>query len=177
MGRLAGLGALAVADACTNLGLAAEIKWPNDVLLENQKVAGVLVEAHWNGNALDSTVVGIGINVLAASTPPIAAVRYPATSMEACLNRTPDRLEVLRLVVSSLIDWRARLESDTFMQAWAGKLAFRGQDVILSGDGTEPIRGRLDGLESDGSLRLVTRRGTQRFPMGELHLAADDTMR
>ena len=43
-GRLAGLGAMAVADACELLGLQPEIKWPNDVLLKGRKLAGILVE-------------------------------------------------------------------------------------------------------------------------------------
>ena len=62
---------MAVADAFDSLGLSASIKWPNDVLLQDRKVAGVLVEAVWSGDALDAAVVGIGINVLAASTPPV----------------------------------------------------------------------------------------------------------
>jgi BirA family transcriptional regulator, biotin operon repressor / biotin---[acetyl-CoA-carboxylase] ligase len=174
--RLAGLGAMAVVDACDTLGLAASIKWPNDVLLQSRKAAGVLVDALWSGNALDATVVGIGINVLAASTSRIDAMRYPATSMEACMGVTPDRIEVLRLVVAAMVERRAQLPTESFMQSWRGRLAFRGQDVTLTREGWAPIRGRVDGLEEDGSLRLITLQGARRFPMGELHLVADDTI-
>ncbi len=175
--RLTGLGALAVADACGSLGQTASIKWPNDVLLQGRKVAGVLVEALWSGEALEAAVVGIGVNVLAASTPSVASVRYPATSMEACLAQPPDRLEVLRLIVAAMFHWRGCLASEAFIQAWRQRLAFQGQTVVLTGEAGESIRGELDGLEADGSLRLLTAQGTRCFAMGELHLAAaDDTI-
>ena len=57
------------------------------------------------------------------------------------------------------------------MRTWRERLAFQGQEVILTGEGVEPIRGKLDGLEEDGSLRLVTPGGIRRFAIGELHLA------
>ncbi len=66
---------------------------------------------------------------------------------------------------------------EAFIQAWRERLAFQGRSVILSGEASESIRGELDGLEADGSLRLLTAEGTRRFAMGELHLAAaDDTI-
>lgn len=176
LGRLSGYGAVAVAEACETLGGMACIKWPNDVLLRNGKVAGVLVEASWSGNTLDGAVVGIGINVLGASAPQAALLRYPATSLEASLEETPDRLQVLGLVVTALTEWRQRLESDAFMRCWTDRLAFRGQDVVVTREGAEPIRGILDGLDADGSLRLITPLGLRHLPMGELHLAADDTI-
>src|SRR5512137_455549 len=63
--RLAGLGALGVAEAFTVYSLQPSIKWPNDVLLDGRKTAGVLVESMWTGERLDASVLGIGVNVLA----------------------------------------------------------------------------------------------------------------
>ena len=175
-GRLAGLGALSVADACERMGLKPSIKWPNDVLLESKKVSGILVEARWSGDALEFAVVGVGINVLAGSAPPSESVRFPPTTIEDCLGRRPDRLHLLRLVVSAFVRWHSLLGSEAFMQAWSDRLAFRGKRVVVSGDDTDPVYGEVDGLESDGSLRLITRRGAARFAMGELQLAVDDTI-
>src|SRR5512134_3605246 len=57
--RIVGLAALAVADALRTRGLAAQIKWPNDVLLNDSKVAGILIESVWSGDEPDCVVIGI----------------------------------------------------------------------------------------------------------------------
>ena len=70
LGKLSGLGALAVAETLIEgYQLEAEIKWPNDVLVEGKKVCGVLVDVHWAGNQLKDVVLGIGINVSRGSVP------------------------------------------------------------------------------------------------------------
>ncbi|MBI3739624.1 MAG: biotin--[acetyl-CoA-carboxylase] ligase, partial [Chloroflexi bacterium] len=65
--RTTGLSALALSDSLRTRGLAAQIKWPNDVLISGKKVAGILVESVWTGDALDASILGMGVNVLAAS--------------------------------------------------------------------------------------------------------------
>ena len=62
--RLNGLGALAVCQALQEQhSLPAQIKWPNDVIVNGRKLAGVLAEAHWLGSELSAVVLGIGINL------------------------------------------------------------------------------------------------------------------
>lgn len=173
-GRLAGLGAMAVAEACDSLGLQASIKWPNDVLLKDRKVAGVLVEAQWSGGQLEASVIGVGVNVLRGSAPTDATVRYPATSIEESLDRGPSRIEVLRATVSAMTAWRPRVNTQDFVRAWERRLAFRGHEVRLIHDGRAAIAGRLDGLEQDGSLRLLARGEVIRVHMGELQLQPTD---
>src|SRR5512144_1769195 len=67
--RTVGLAALAIADALRTRGLVAQIKWPNDVLLDGCKVAGILVESVWSGEEVDCVVIGVGINVLKGAVP------------------------------------------------------------------------------------------------------------
>ena len=60
----ASLCGLALRDTLeTQLGLQAKIKWPNDVLIERRKTAGILVEANWSGDQISGIVLGIGVNV------------------------------------------------------------------------------------------------------------------
>ena len=174
-GRLAGLGAIAVADACATFGLQPEIKWPNDVLLGGRKVAGVLVEARWSGDSLEASVIGLGVNVLSGSAPPAGNVRFPATSIEHALGHGLSRIDLLRAVVSALFAWRPNIDTRGFLEAWESRLAFRGQTVTLTHDAQPPLTGDLLGLEDDGSLRLMGRDGLLRVQMGEVHLhPADD---
>ena len=176
-GRLTGLGAMAVAEACDSLGLSAAIKWPNDVLVGGKKVAGILVEARWSGNQLQAFVIGIGINVLSGSTPPKSTVLFPATCMEAELGHSLNRIDVLHTTVSSLIDWRARINTDDFVRTWERRLAYRGQEVTLTAAGQAPIKGSVVGLELDGSLRLAQGGKTIAVQIGEIHLhPTDDRM-
>jgi BirA family transcriptional regulator, biotin operon repressor / biotin---[acetyl-CoA-carboxylase] ligase len=177
--RLTALGALAVADALeTAYGLPALIKWPNDVLIQRRKVAGVLAEAHWNGADLAALILGIGINIAPASISAVSRrepqLRFPATSVEDCLGRPVDRLEVLAAVLEKLVEWRKRLASPEFLLAWEESLAFRGEWVqIFPGDsrgkdglpanleGLPPplLEGQITGLAPDGCLVLRSRSG------------------
>ena len=83
LGRVSGLGALAVCETLEAMGVAAEIKWPNDVLAGGRKLCGVLPEAHWTGSRLQALILGIGINVAAQSVPADSELSFPATSVEA----------------------------------------------------------------------------------------------
>lgn len=168
--RLSGLGALAIADACLKLGLKPAIKWPNDVLLSGSKVGGVLVESTWSGNALEASVLGIGINVFAGSVPPESEISYPATSIESELGRPIARIVVLKEILLALIHWRASLGTEDFMQTWQGLLAFRGQEVTLASPDAEPITGILLSLENDGSARLEVGNKIKIIQSGEIHL-------
>ena len=104
--RLNGLGALAVCLALQNkYSLLAKIKWPNDVLVNGKKLAGILTETDWVGNELTAVVIGIGINVATESIPPADwdannPHPYPATSVESqfysTVNRWAQRFSISR---------------------------------------------------------------------------------
>ncbi len=154
LSRTVGLAALSIADSCLNLGLAPRIKWPNDILLNGRKTAGILVESVWSGEDVDSLVIGMGINVYKDSVPPADMLQFPATSLEEMLGSAPKREDVLFNVLSALIRWRERMGSDELIHAWEEMLAFRGEQVEVKAGGEISITGKVDGLESDGSLRL-----------------------
>jgi BirA family transcriptional regulator, biotin operon repressor / biotin---[acetyl-CoA-carboxylase] ligase len=185
--RLTALGALAVCDALHNLyDLRPKIKWPNDVLLERRKVSGVLVEVQWSGSQLSALILGIGINVAPASVMGDSRLRFPATCVESEVGHPVERLDLLHGVLSNLLEWRPRLASQAFLQAWEERLAFRGEWVQVS-PGQSPgkdglpkdleglpvavYEGQVIGLAPDGSLRLRTRSGeTTMIHVGEVRL-------
>lgn len=168
--RIAGLGAIALVEACAGLGLKSAIKWPNDILLAGRKVGGVLVESVWNGNTLEASILGIGVNVLEGSVPPASELSYPATSIEAELGHRVERFDLLRDILRLLSGWRTRLDSDEFIWAWEAALAFRGHEVIVTDGEKVSLKGVLLGLELDGSARLGTDRGIAVVRWGEVHL-------
>jgi BirA family biotin operon repressor/biotin-[acetyl-CoA-carboxylase] ligase len=155
LSRTVGLAALSIAETCTGLGLAPLIKWPNDILLNDKKTAGILIENVWSGDDLDSLVIGIGINVHKASVPPGELLQFPATSIEDALgHETPAREDILFNILNSFIQWRKRIGTDELINAWGSMLAFRGKQVQVQTGNAPPTTGKLIGLEADGSLRL-----------------------
>lgn len=169
--RTTGLGALALADSLRTRGLAAQIKWPNDVLINGKKVAGILVESIWTGDALDASILGMGVNVRAVSVPPADQVLFPATSIETELGAPIERAELFSDILASLIGWRSKLGTDEFMRAWEDSLAFRGEQVAVTKDQSPSLTGELLGLEPDGSLRIRNEKGqVHRAQFGEVHL-------
>ena len=169
--RMTGLLALSLTESLIVLGLAPQIKWPNDVLLNGKKVAGILVESTWTGEHLDAFVLGMGINVFEKSVPPAEQLLFPATSVETELDRQVERTGLLSAILASVLKWRPLLGTDGFLKAWDEKLAFRGQQVQVEGASEETIIGELLGLESDGSLCLRDERGKSvTVQFGEVHL-------
>jgi biotin-(acetyl-CoA carboxylase) ligase len=118
------------------------IKWPNDVLIQGGKLAGILVEARWSDVQLTNLVLGVGINIATGSTSAIvegSEYHYPATSLAAHLSHPVDRLQVLHDCLAELIYWRSRIYTDELLQAWESNLAFRGEWVnILHNKKTSP---------------------------------------
>ena len=157
--RVVGLAALAVADALRTRGLNAQIKWPNDVLLNGRKLTGILVESVWSGEDVDCVVVGIGMNVLKEAVPSADLLLFPATSLEEVLGSTVQREIVLHDILAGIIALRPHLGSDAFIACWEEVLAFRGEQVQAEqGDGSM-LTGKLLGLEPDGSLKLSDETG------------------
>jgi BirA family transcriptional regulator, biotin operon repressor / biotin---[acetyl-CoA-carboxylase] ligase len=157
--RIVGLAALAVADALRTRGLVSQIKWPNDVLLNGRKVAGILVESVWSGEEVDCLVIGIGMNVLKGAVPSEELLLFPATSLEGSLGPEVEREKVLRDILAGMIALRPHISSDSFIRSWEKALAFRGENVQVEQADSSLLTGRLLGLESDGSLRLSDEAG------------------
>ena len=185
--RITGLGALAVAHALhIKYTLPSQIKWPNDILLDQRKVAGVLIEAHWTGQNLNAVIIGIGINIALESVNsvnlPPEGLNFPATCVESVLGRSVDRLEFLHAILKEFFSWLPRLSSQDFIREWEDQLAYREQWVELSVENSAqpshpealspPIQvGKVIGLSPDGSLKLLTRFGKLvTVQVGEIHI-------
>lgn len=174
--RHTALGSLAVCDALQNLyGLHAQIKWPNDVLLQSRKFCGILAEGHWLGSQLQAVVLGIGANISPTAVPPEDEVVYPATCIQAHTETQVKRSVLLREILSQIIRWRARLAQPEFIAAWQDQLAYQDTWVVVF-QGSVPleqnsITGKILGLDNLGNLVIKDQAGIQHtIQYGELHL-------
>jgi BirA family biotin operon repressor/biotin-[acetyl-CoA-carboxylase] ligase len=133
---------------------APAIKWPNDVMLYDKKVAGVLAETTWDGRELQ-VVVGVGVNV---SAPP--ADVPDSTCLQAAAEARIDRGDLLLTLVSRLEDLLSQPD-DAVHDQWQSRLWRRGQRLRLLDRGLEDEVVVL-GANRDGSLRVRTGDGAER---------------
>ncbi len=175
LSRTVGLAALSIADTIGMLGLAPQVKWPNDILLNGRKVAGILIESVWSGEDVDCVVIGIGVNVAKQAVPSTDILRFPAISLEHMLGEAPNRNKLLHNILASLISLRPHMRSDSFMKSWEKSLAYYGKQVQVEMSSEQSVTGKIIGLESDGSLKLSDENGktvTVRFGDVRLRLFA-----
>lgn len=162
LSRLTALGTLALCDALRYTYpemLQPQIKWPNDVLVAGHKLAGVLCEAFWQGEKLQTVILGIGVNIKPGSVPPADVLDYPATCLEAEVNEQVDRWDFLQTALVKLLYWKDFLPSAAFIRAWENRLAYRGEWVQVIYDDGLSLEGQVTGLSPDGSLKLLTHSG------------------
>lgn len=154
LSRTVGLAALALSDVLQTLGLDPQIKWPNDILLNGRKLAGILIEATWFEDEVQSMVIGMGINISKASVPATDILGFPAISLENMLGYVPDRNVILHAVIANIIALRPHMGTDAFLASWEKKLAYYGRQVRVEMGGEKSVSGKVIGLESDGSLKI-----------------------
>jgi BirA family biotin operon repressor/biotin-[acetyl-CoA-carboxylase] ligase len=149
------LAAVAVAQT---VGPDATIKWPNDVLLDGRKVAGILIEGRpqerW-------AVVGIGLNVALRPGDFPDELRDRATGM----GLQPDDVERVLAELLAALDARLDDAPAATLEAWRARDALTGREISwTSGSGT------AQGVDEDGRLLVRTPAGTRALDAGEVHL-------
>jgi len=144
---------LAVSDAVATLGLETSLKWPNDLLVGDAKLAGILAEMSSASHKVDFVVVGIGINVASRVFP--EGLRMPATSLALeGLGSTASVTVVIEAVLAAL-----EIRFDAFFAGGVGAIAADWERRAYGGllrlevQG-QWVTGRSAGLDSDGALLL-----------------------
>lgn len=150
------------------------LKWPNDLLWDGKKLAGILLEVHGETGGPANAVLGIGVNIDLEQTLQ-DQIDQPATSLRgAGLGVGRNRLagELLQASVEMCHQFAAS-GLQPFVAQWRGFDLFKDQPVCLTGPGLEH-RGRCLGLDDDGGLRLQEDGVVRTFYAGELSLRGGD---
>jgi BirA family biotin operon repressor/biotin-[acetyl-CoA-carboxylase] ligase len=161
------MGAVAVASSIREtLGLAAGIKWPNDILIAGKKVCGLLTEMSAEQDRIRHVVLGIGIdvNMPIEELPPV--IRALTTTLAAEAGRTIDRTVFLRTLLVSLDhEYHVFLKDPAaVLREWESFNVTIGNRVAISGAG-ESIEGLAQGIDPEG--RLIIKQDD-----GSLHTVA-----
>jgi BirA family biotin operon repressor/biotin-[acetyl-CoA-carboxylase] ligase len=164
--QLALLAAVAVAEAVEALtGIAPGIKWPNDVVVDDRKLAGILADASTDGATVRRVILGIGINVNQREFPIDLAAR--ATSLALLTGAEVDREALLGGLLERLEHWYDISLDHGFKPVhaeWCRRAVTLGREVVAGG-----VRGTAVALDHDGAL-LVRDGGdrTHRVVAGEV---------
>ncbi|WP_196216754.1 biotin--[acetyl-CoA-carboxylase] ligase [Paracoccus shanxieyensis] len=147
------------------------IKWPNDVLLNGGKVAGILLESAGSGSQIGAVCVGIGVNLAAA--PAAAQVEQRAASPVSVLSETGFQVapeEFLDLLAPAFAGWQAQLETYGFApirNAWLARAARLGETITARTSNAE-AQGIFEGIDETGALILKTPAGRQVLPAADV---------
>jgi len=146
------VAAVAASDACEEVaGFRPLLKWPNDIVVEDRKLGGLLAEAELRGDKVDAVVVGMGLNVnwdrppadLADIAVAANEVAGRAVDRDVLLDTFLDRLEEHYSALVEPGGWRGSLLNYRRLSATLGQLVrvelagetFRGEAVEVTGEG------------------------------------------
>jgi BirA family biotin operon repressor/biotin-[acetyl-CoA-carboxylase] ligase len=137
-------------------GVRLECKWPNDLLADNRKVAGILLEGSFSRNTVDWIVIGIGINVNQTIFP--ADLEQKATSLKLAAKKEIDRTKLFRSILESLERYyRAGTENgfQSILPDWIAHTTMIDKNISVMENG-KVFSGVVKGLSRDGGLILRT---------------------
>jgi BirA family biotin operon repressor/biotin-[acetyl-CoA-carboxylase] ligase len=167
LGFVAALGLGDALAALTGPALHLRYKWPNDLLANGKKLAGILLESETSAkDRVDFVVVGIGVNIVSAPVD----VEFPATSLaaEGIAGITPPVL--LEGFARHFEDWVRRWREEGFAPvraAWLARASGLGERVRVRLE-RSTLTGRFLDLDDDGALVLDAAEGRRRIAAGEV---------
>lgn len=147
------------------------IKWPNDVLLNGGKVAGILLESAGSGQGSDLLAVGVGVNLAEAPDGSVVeAGALPPVSVRGETGHLVAPEDFLNLLAPAFAAWLGRFQTEGFAPiraAWLARAARLGETITARTGAISRI-GRFEGVADDGSLILITAAGRETIPAADV---------
>lgn len=164
-------------EAATGAGAGLALKWPNDVLMNGGKVAGILLESQGAGQGVSALAIGIGVNLIAH--PAVAEVEPGAVRPVSVVSECGVRLvpgAFLDHLAPAFARWEALFLDRGFAplrSAWLARAARLGERIIAR-TGTEAREGIFETIDAEGNLVLRTGQGTVAIPAAEVFFPANE---
>ncbi|MDY7081862.1 MAG: biotin--[acetyl-CoA-carboxylase] ligase [Halobacteria archaeon] len=152
------IAAVAVARALETVGAEPSIKWPNDVMIGDRKVCGILTEMQADAERIDYAVVGIGLN---------ANIEPPIEKSTSLRNEIGD-VNRASLVASILAEFDELYDAphDEILEEWRSRSSTVGREVRVEMP-NETVEGEAVGVDSTGALRVKTAEGERVVTVGD----------
>jgi len=136
------------------------LKWPNDVFLNNKKIAGVLIETYSSGNLIENIIIGIGINL--KKTP--KGLEKKSTNLLTETKREIDRKSILENILRFYDIWEEKLlslEIERILKEWMKRSYPINTRITFKVDKGEVVNGNFLGINSDGSIKIMSEGNVQ----------------
>ena len=150
----------------------AQLKWPNDVLVDSKKLAGILIELQGDLEGPSAAVIGVGVN-LSLPKNVLESIDQPAIDLASISEKSINQSELLGVILKHLADVISSFEACGFVglrDEWSRYHAFENKPVrMLLPNGTD-VQGVVKSVADDGILLVETALGLQRFSAGEISL-------
>lgn len=150
----------------------AVLKWPNDVLCQNRKLAGILIEMQGDLTGPCAVVIGIGLN-LKLEQALLEQIDQPAADMYTFTRRVPERNALMAAILAQLADVLAEFGQSGFgvlRDEWRDYHCHHGERVRLMMPNGTQVEGKVLDVAEDGALLLETGEGQKRYTSGEVSL-------
>jgi BirA family transcriptional regulator, biotin operon repressor / biotin---[acetyl-CoA-carboxylase] ligase len=150
-----GVAVAAALEECTSI--TAMLRWPNDIMVERKKLAGILVESVTHRGAVEALVAGIGINIRVTENDFPAELRPTATSIVLVTRADiPDRSQILGAVLERIEEMWARLaiDPDAIVAAATTRSAVLGREVVVRFADGSTATGTAHRLAPGGGLEI-----------------------
>jgi BirA family biotin operon repressor/biotin-[acetyl-CoA-carboxylase] ligase len=155
------MAGVAVHDTLQSFGIGPDVKWVNDVLVNDRKIAGILAETTETETGL-AVIVGIGINLTHANFPSDLSVK--ATSLEEVMKTPVRREELIERLTHHLAAGYALLQTQSgpaeMIERWKRRSSYSSGKPVRVVLESENVTGVTDGLEKNGALRIRRSDGT-----------------
>jgi BirA family biotin operon repressor/biotin-[acetyl-CoA-carboxylase] ligase len=171
-GLLSLAAAVAVIRALQKVGVnGVGVKWPNDIVYHEKKLAGILLEMSGETTGPCHIVVGLGLNI-AVNDVTAASIDQPWTDLNSVLRQSVDRNQLVGLLVTELLNINQNLGQpllNDYLAEWQALDAYRGKTVLLH-TATGDVQGEARGVDQSGALQLAVDNRLLSFHSGEVSL-------
>lgn len=175
--KLTLLGAAGIHLALKDIGIESQIKWPNDIVIDGKKVAGVLTEMHSELGVINYLVLGMGINANVKAEEMPEDLKDKATSLRAVIGKEIDRRDLFVKLVTRIDDlYKEFLEShqiDRAIQICIDNSAVIGKEINIY-QGKTKRKGRAIGLNNNGELVVEFDTGVENLFSGEISIRSKE---
>ena len=155
---LSKISALAIYDVLTELLPSSQfdikIKWPNDILVNQKKIAGILIENNFNRDVIQHSVIGIGINV---NQMEFKGLQHSASSLKLLTNQVYNKNDILEKLCQQLEKWYLKLKALKFSEIdehYLNRLFGMNRLCLFSNTNNNEFSATIIGIDPDGKLIL-----------------------
>ena len=159
---------LAITDCLIEYGIQAQLKWPNDILINREKAGGILCESKIRGGVIQSMVIGVGLNVNEKTTELPEMLRKNATSLRI-ESGTQFKIEIILAKIFNHLEYRIQSKNNTNSQLrdWEERCAHLNQKITFH-SGNEIVNGVFKGLSSTGQAIITINNKEVKFDSGDI---------